>query len=179
MKTLGEKRVYKGKFIEVFEREFLTKERKKEKWELVKRKDAVMIFALTKRKEVILERIYRVPLKSFSLELPAGMLDKKRESKREAAKRELLEETGYLAKKLIFVKSAPFNPGLESTQLSLFFAPDVEYLGNKKSEDVEEIEVIKVPLKIFFEFLFKISPKTKVDLAMFAILPLLAKKGLI
>jgi ADP-ribose pyrophosphatase len=179
MKILAEKRIYKGKFIEVLKREFLTKERKKGNWEMVKRKDAVMIFALTKKKEVILEKIYRVPLKSFSLELPAGMLDKKGESKSKAAKRELLEETGYLAKKIIFVKSAPFNPGLENTKLFLFFAPDVEYLGKKKSEDVEEIEVIKIPLKNFFDFLFKPPKKTKVDLAIFAILPLLAKKGLI
>lgn len=179
MKILGEKRVYKGKFIKVFKRDFLTKEGKKGKWELIERKGAVMVFALTKKKEVILEKIYRVPLKSFSLELPAGMLDKKGESKKKAARRELLEETGYLAKKLIFVKSVPFNPGLEKTELSLFFAPDVEYFGKKKTEDVEEIEIIKVPLKNFFEFLFKVSSKIKVDLAIFAILPLLAKKGLI
>jgi 8-oxo-dGTP pyrophosphatase MutT (NUDIX family) len=179
MKILGEKRIYKGKFIEVLKRKFLTKERKKGDWEMIKRKDGVMIFALTKKKEVILEKIYRVPLKSFSLELPAGMLDKKGESKKEAAKRELLEETGYLAKKMIFVKSFPFNPSLEKTQLSLFFAPNVEYFGKKKSEDVEEIEVIKIPLKNFLNFLFKPPKKTKVDLAIFGILLLLAKKGLI
>ncbi len=179
MKILSEKKVFNGKFIKVLERKFLTNEGKKGKWEMVKRKDAVMVFALTKKKEVILEKIYRVPLKSFSLELPAGVLDKKGESKKKAAKRELLEETGYLAKRIIFVKSAPFNPGLESTQLFIFFAPDVQYLGKKKSEDVEEIEIIKVPLKKFFDFLLNPPFKIKVDLAIFAILPLLAKKGLI
>lgn len=102
MKILNKKIVYKGRYLKVIKKEFLTKTGKKRFWEYVKRKNAVVIFPLTKKKEVILERIYRLPIDSFDVELPAGLLDKKGETPREAAKRELLEETGYFAKKTYF-----------------------------------------------------------------------------
>lgn len=179
MKILRKRQIYKGKYLRIFESDFSSKEGKKGKWEFVERKDAVAIFALTKKKEVILEKIYRVPLKSYIIEFPAGILDKKGENKKEAAKRELLEETGYLAKKLIFVKTLPFNPSLEKTKIHLFFAPNVEFVGKKKTEDLEEIKIIKVPLKNLLSFLFNPPKKLKVDLIDFSFVLLLAKKGLI
>lgn len=179
MKILRKKQVYGGKYVRVLESSFLAKDRKKGKWEFIERKDAVAVFALTKEKEVILEKIYRIPLKSYVIEFPAGILDKKGESKKEAAKRELLEETGYLAKNLIFVKALPFNPSLEKTKINLFFAPDVEFFGKKKTKDLEEIEVIKIPLKNLLSFLFNPPKNLEVDLMDFSFILLLAKKGLI
>jgi len=179
MKILSEKEVYKGKYLKVVKKEFLTKTGKKKFWECVKRKDAVIIFPLTKKKEVILERLYRIPINSFSIELPAGLLDKKGESLQKAAKRELLEETGYLAKKLIPVLTTPQNPAVISNKLFFFFAPDVIKKKETETEDAEEIEVLKIPLKKLIDFLLNPPKNTKVDIWVLSILPILKKKKLI
>ena len=179
MKILNKKIVYKGRYLKVIKKEFLTKTGKKRFWEYVKRKNAVVIFPLTKKKEVILERIYRLPIDSFDVELPAGLLDKKGETPREAAKRELLEETGYFAKKLILVFKKPLDPGVFSNELFCFFAPDVELKRKAKTEDTEEIEVLKVPLKKLVDFLLRPPKNTKVDIKILSFLPILKNKKLI
>lgn len=163
----------------MFKKGFLTDNKIRGEWEYVERKDAVIIFPLTRNKEVILEKIFRIPANSFVIELPAGMLDKKKETSKKAAQRELLEETGYLAKKLIPITSTLLNPALEKTKLIIFFAPDVEYVGKRKMEDTEEIEVIKVPLGKLVYFLLNPPKGTKSEIKTLGILPILAKKGLI
>lgn len=180
MKILKKKTIFKGKYLKVLRKEFLTRAGKKGIWECVESKDAVFIFPLTRKKEVILEKNYRVPLESFVIELPAGLLDKKKEKSAKAAKRELLEETGYLAKKLIPVFKFPMEPGLNLRQGTLFFAPDVESVGEPKTkDDVEEIKIIKFPLRKIEKLLFQQSKKTKVDLKIFGALAILRKKGLV
>ena len=63
--------------------------------------DSVVILAVTPDDEMILVRQYRQPLRAYSIELPAGYVDKN-ESNLKAAKRELKEETGYCCRKLIY-----------------------------------------------------------------------------
>ena len=62
--------------------------------------DEVMIFAVTREQEVVLIRQYRHGVQQAILELPGGSVDEG-ESPAEAAKRELMEETGYAADTLI------------------------------------------------------------------------------
>ena len=64
-------------------------------------KGAVVIVALTTEGELILERNWRAPLESFVVQFPAGLSDREGESEEEVARRELLEETGYTADRLI------------------------------------------------------------------------------
>ena len=182
MKIVGKKEKYKGKFIKVIDYDFLTAAGKKGVWEVVEKKSykrIVVIFALTKKKEVILEKIYRVPLESFIIELPAGLSDKKGESEKETAKRELLEETGYSVKKLKSVFEFPLDPGSSSNKAILFFAPDVEYVGERKIDEGEEIEVLKVPLKKLSKFLGKGQRDCLVDIKIFGALSILKERELI
>ncbi len=179
MKILNSKIAYKGKYLKVIEKEFLDKNGKKEIWECVKRKDAVFIFALTKKKEVILEKIFRVPVNSFVISLPAGTIDKKRDKPQNVARRELLEETGYLAEKLIPFLKFPPNPGVLMEKGILFFVSEVEYTGKRKTEDTEEIEVLKIPLKKLENFLIKQAKYFKIDIKIWGAINILRKKNLI
>ena len=182
MKIIGKKEKYKGKFIKVIDYDFLTANGKKGVWEVVEKKSykrIVVIFALTEKKEVILEKIYRIPLKSFVIELPAGLTDKKGETEKQAAKRELLEETGYLAKKLIPVFKFPLEPGITTNKVILFFAPNVEYIGKKGGEDAEEIEVLKIPLKKVIKLLRHSRRSCPIDIKIFGALSILKEKGLV
>lgn len=98
MEVVGSQIVYEGNFIDVKEVYFKTKNGKVGVWETVERKifgKIVAIFAVTKNREVILEKAFRVPLNSYTIEFPAGLMDIKGEPAEAAIKRELLEETGY------------------------------------------------------------------------------------
>lgn len=193
MKILSKKIVYKGKYLKVIEKEYLTKTKKKGVWEYIERPAGVLIFPLTKEKlpndpffqaketgpYVILEKIFRIPINSYSIELPAGALDKKNETPKQTAKRELLEETGYLAKKLIPIFEWQLSPWVAFSKGILFFAPEVEFVGKKGGEDVEEIEVIKVPLKNLEKFLLRESKKSKIEMSVLGAITLLKMKKLI
>lgn len=182
MKIVNKKEAYKGKYLKVIEKEFLTRNGKKGIWEYIERRGGVIVFPLTKKKEVILEKIFRIPINIYSIELPAGALDKNGEVPKETAKRELLEETGYLAKKIIPLFKCELSPWVVSSPGFLFFAPNVEFIGKKEGgEDVEEIKVLKVPLKGLEKFLIKESKKTKVavSLFIFGALSLLKAKKLV
>lgn len=185
MKILKRETVFNGKFLKVKKKYFESKTGKKGVWEVVERKRlytgrVVIIFALTKNKEVILEKIYRVPLEGYAIELPAGLTDRKGESERETAKRELLEETGFKAKKMIpIISSTGGDTSLASSEIIYFFSPDVEFVGRRGNDEEEEIEVLKVPLKRLVDFILNPPQKIKIDSKILAILPILEKKKLI
>jgi len=183
MRILKREIVYNGQFIRINKKTFLAKNGKKGIWEVVERqnlyKRIVIIFALTKNKEVILEKIYRIPLEAYTIELPAGLTDKAGETEEEAAKRELLEETGYRAEKMIEVFSSVGSPGLTNGEYVYFFAPDVEQAGEIKRDDAEEMEVFTVPLHKLVAFLLKPQKGIKIDDKILNVLPILEYKGLI
>ena len=179
MKIINRKIAYKGKYLKVIEKQCLSQNGKKFIWECVERHDAVFVFAVTRSKEVILEKIFRVPSKDYSIEMPAGLLDKKNEIPRVVAKRELLEETGYLAKKLIFISEFLVTPGGGSQKGFLFFAPNAELINGGNREDAEEIEIIKVPIKNLEKFLINQSKKIEVDLKILGVLALVKMKRLV
>jgi len=70
-------------------------------WVYLDSPGSVAIIALTKDKKLILEKVFRYNFKQSFYELPAGNFDPGEENPAEAAKRELLEETGYLSEEFI------------------------------------------------------------------------------
>ena len=183
MEILNREIVYNGKFVRINKKTFRTKNGKEGFWEAVERqnlhKRIVIIFALTKNKEVVLEKNYRVPLETRVIELPAGLTDKAGESEAEAAKRELFEETGYKAEKVIEIFSSVGSPGLSNSEYVYFFAPNAEFTGKQKADDEEEIEVFTVPLKKLVDFLLEPKQDIKIDDKILNVLPILQARHLI
>lgn len=136
--------MYEGKFIDVISRSG---------WEYVKRKKsrgAVIILAVTENKDLILVRQYRIPLGCLSLEIPAGIIGDipglEKEQIEEAAKRELLEETGYEAKTIKNLGKFVSSPGLSSESFTLCKAEDITKVNDGGGDETESIEVIKIPI---------------------------------
>jgi len=184
MRNFSRKILWQGKFIRVVGKEFFNKNGTKGLWECVELADSkniVMIFALTKKKEVILGRQFRFPLEKDIVELPVGLVDKGGESLAGAARRELLEETGYKAKKLIFADRGYFNQGLTNNEIFIYFAPNAAFSGfdEVSSDDSEEIEVVKIPLKKLVDFCLKKHKNFVVDLKILNALKILEEKKLI
>lgn len=184
MRIMKRKLAFEGNHLRLVNKHFKTDAGKEGIWETVERKNihnrgAVVVIALTKNQEVILERHWRAPIESFVIQFPAGLTDVAGESEEETAKRELLEETGYLAENLIPVILAPLCPALTPTEGNHFLAPEVEYVGKQRRDVAEEIEVLKVPIKELGHFLLNLPENTMLDLRVPGILWILERKKFI
>ncbi len=184
MRVTKKEAIFIGNYLRVVEKSLETGLGEKHIWETVERinigsRGAVVIIALTKEGELILERNWRVPLESFVIQLPGGLCDLEGESQEETAKRELLEETGYAAKKLIPIIITPEDPVLTPTQVNHFLARDVEFAGNQRSDSTEEIEVLKIPIEKLEDFFLNLPKDTVLDLRVTGILWVLERMKLI
>jgi ADP-ribose pyrophosphatase len=93
---------------------------------------------------VLLERQYRHAAKDYLWELPAGRIDPG-EQELQAAKRELLEETGYTASKWRRILKFYASPGFVAETMAVFLATGLR-AGEAQPEDDEVIDKRLVPL---------------------------------
>ena len=184
MRVTGKKTVFEGQYLRIVEKVVNGKDGENRAWEAIERTNvhgsgAVVIIALTKDGDLLFEKNWRAPIESWVVQFPAGLTDLEGESEEEAARRELLEETGYAATELVPVFLSPLSAALTSTRAMHFFAPDVEFVGKPASKDIEEIEVLKVPLGKADEFMLNLPDGVELDLRVPGILWFMRQKGLI
>mgnify|MGYP003574930535 CR=1 FL=1 len=106
---------------------------------------AVVVVALTKEGDVVLERQFRYPLKQVFIELPAGKIDPG-EPVLTTGQRELLEETGYSAQE--WVKLGIQHPciGYSNEVIHVYLAQGLE-LGNHARDIDEAMDVFVWPFE--------------------------------
>ena len=102
-KTLSSKTIYDGKVVKLTVDEVELSNGRTSKREVVHHKGAVCVLAITPDNLVPLVKQFRYPFKEVMLELPAGKLDKDNEDIEDAARRELSEETGFIANELKYL----------------------------------------------------------------------------
>ena len=106
----------------------------------------INIIPITAEKKVVLIKQYRFGSQEITLEIPGGMIDKG-ENPKEAAIRELKEETGFVAKEVIEIGRVTPNPALMSNFTYSFLALNVEKSFDQNLDGMEDIEVIEVNLE--------------------------------
>ncbi|MFA5088246.1 MAG: NUDIX hydrolase [Candidatus Omnitrophota bacterium] len=136
--------IKKGQFISFF---------KKQGWEYVRRtncRGVVIVLAVTDENEVIFTEQYRIPLGRKVIEFPAGLIadgpHRKKESALDAARRELLEETGYRAKRIQKIIEGPTSSGLTSDTIIMVRALGLRKISPGGGDETEAIVVHAVPL---------------------------------
>ena len=93
---------------------------------------------------ILLERQYRYAAGQFLLELPAGRIEPG-EAPLAAAKRELIEETGFRARRWSRLVRYYASPGFLSETMQVFLAEDIRP-GIAQPEEDEKISLLPVPL---------------------------------
>jgi 8-oxo-dGTP pyrophosphatase MutT (NUDIX family) len=109
--------------------------------------DWATVIALTKQHEVVLVRQYRHGAQKVILELPGGALDARDENPLQAARRELLEETGYASDNFIQIGCVSPNPANQTNLIYSFLALEAEKVSCQALDDTEDMEVVLKPLE--------------------------------
>ena len=95
---------------------------------------------------MVLVRQYSHGAQKVILELPGGAMNAEDESPLHAARRELLEETGYTSDTFIQIGCVSPNPANQTNLIYSFLALDAEKVGSQHLDETEEIEVVLKPL---------------------------------
>ena len=122
-------------------------------WEYVDRvhgTGVALIIGVTMEQKVLLVEQFRIPVHARTIELPAGIIGDEpgdtHESSVAAARRELLEETGYAAGRIEALTAGPSCSGITSERVTLFHAFDLHRTGKGGGVAHEDITVHEIPL---------------------------------
>ena len=103
--------------------------------------DGVLVLALTRHGDIILVRQYRHAIRRMTLELPAGSVEKG-ESHKQAASRELFEETGFRAGSFRLLGGGHLMGNRFNARDSLWLAQDCERTLSEKTGQSPDIRLV-------------------------------------
>jgi ADP-ribose pyrophosphatase len=117
--------------------------------DVVRHNGSIVVLAVDESKnpndpDIILIRQYRHAVGQFLLELPAGRIEPG-EAPLAAAKREMIEETGFSAKRWVMLSKYFASPGFLAEFMQIYLARDIRE-GISHPEEDEHIEIVRTPL---------------------------------
>jgi ADP-ribose pyrophosphatase len=124
MKLISSVEKYKNSLFSVSEEHVVDPSGFEIRRAIVHHRGSAVMMAVDDRKRILLVRQYRLPARGYLWELPAGRLDEG-ETPLQAAKRELVEETGYRAKHWQKLVTFYPSPGYVAEKMTIFLATDL------------------------------------------------------
>lgn len=144
-KTLGDQVIYDGIVVELHKYTVELPDGKQAYREIVRHPGAVCVLPLTDEGEVICVRQFRYPFGRVLTELPAGKLDSRDEEPVEAARRELREETGAVAGRIISLGDLYPSVAIFDECIHMYLATDLSF-GETDPDEDEFLDVVRVPI---------------------------------
>lgn len=183
VEIIEKKVLWQGKFLRCMSVTYRDSSGSIRNWETFERVNSdgvVAIVPITEQGEAVIVRQFRPAVNGYVIEFPAGLNDKG-ESLEDAARRELIEETGYSAKELIFLTEGPISSGSSGEILTVYLAKglalnQVQGQGIDKRDETEDIEVFKIPIhELYSRLSFLRTQGDAVDLKVFGLIELARK----
>ena len=116
------------------------------KWDFIKHKGAAAVVPIDEQGRLIMVRQYRNALERYTLEIPAGGLQTPEEPTRDAAARELSEETGYHCDQLELLLSIRTTVAFCNEKIDIYVAEHLTPGKQHLDEDVY-VQVKAYPLE--------------------------------
>lgn len=143
-KLVNSKEIYKGRVISLSVDTVITPGGNEAIRELVHHPGGVGVVAIDEDNMIYLVQQYRIPYDDILLEIPAGKLDSKEEDPKDAAIRELSEETGLRAKEIKHIGDFYPSVGFLDENLRLFMATGLSE-GETQPDEDEYLNIVKLP----------------------------------
>lgn len=122
-------------------------------WDFIKHKGAAAVVPVTEDGKILMVRQYRNALDRYTLEIPAGALDKEDEPGRECASRELEEETGFCSENLEWLITLRTTVAFCNERIEVYVAknlmPSKQHLDEDEFIDVQAYTLDELKEKIF------------------------------
>jgi ADP-ribose pyrophosphatase len=153
MKSENPKIVWQGIHFQAYQYKVEVESGVLKTFEYVYRKDGTRTIAINDKKEILLTKEYRYELEADDWRVPGGRLNDENEPIVEAAKREFIEETGFIAENWKFL----WTTTLESTvryQRHFFLATKLK-LDIHQRDEGERITVHWVPFQDAYKLAMK------------------------
>ncbi len=143
--------VYDGSFIQVYKDHARLPDGSVGMREYIKHPGAVAILALLDNGNLVMERQFRYSPRQEFIEIPAGKIDHGEEILL-TAQRELLEETGYMAREWIHLTTAWPCIGFSDEKIEYFLARGLTHQGRQLDEG-EFLEIVELSLTEAIEWI--------------------------
>lgn len=148
--TTASEEIFDGQVVHLYKDDISLPNGKPATREVIRHVGAVAIVPMTADGKVVIERQFRYPLNRVITEIPAGKLDSKSEDRLAAAKRELEEETGYLADEWIelgdYIPAAAYCDEV----ITMYLAKGL-HMGTRNLDDDEFLNIELVSLEELVE----------------------------
>ncbi len=144
-KTVESRIIYRGKIINLRLDNVVLENGNSATREIVEHPGAVGIIAIKDNGDIVLVRQYRKAVEQVLLELPAGKLEKGEDPKVCAA-RELAEETGYRAKKMVYLSRYYTSPGFSNEVMHMYIATGLKD-GERNPDEDELVDTVEISLE--------------------------------
>ena len=116
------------------------------RWDFIKHKGAAAVVPVDDQGRIIMVRQYRNALERYTLEIPAGGLQTAEELTRDAAARELQEETGYYSDDLELLLSIYTTVAFCNEKIDIYLAKNLKP-GRQHLDEDEFLTPTKMPLE--------------------------------
>jgi ADP-ribose pyrophosphatase len=149
--TLDSRLAFEGVFLRLYVDRVRSSDGHVGTREYLRHPGAVMIIPLLDAEHVLLERQFRYPLGRAIVEFPAGKIDAG-EPPFDCARRELLEETGYTARRWSYLGGLHNAIAYSDEKIEIYLAEDLERNGSATLDAGETLEVFEAPWRQLLEW---------------------------
>ncbi len=142
-KIISKNLIINEEYCKIEKQTVLTHENKETTWFVHQTADAAIVVPVFKTGEILLQKTYKHGAGKFIIEFPAGMINKK-ESPAHAAARELREETGLVAEKIVKIGSVISDPTGSPMRYHFFVALNCKAIADQELDPSEQIETFLI-----------------------------------